>query len=58
MTKDDPDALVRVLFKAGPQILVIFPLSYSLLHRVGGHSTSGSRHLAFAEITGGRKETY
>jgi hypothetical protein len=56
MTKDDADALV--LFKSGPQILVTFSLSYSLPHRIGGHPTSGSPHLTFAEITGGRKETY
>lgn len=54
MTKADADALV--LFKPGPQILVTFSLSYSLLNRLGGHLTSGPRHLNFAEITRGRKE--
>ena len=56
MVKVDADALV--LFQAGPQILVMISLSHSILHRVGGHLTSGSRHLTFSEIPGGRKETY
>ena len=49
-----------VLFKAGPQMLVTFLShdSHSLFHRVGGHLTSGSRLLNFAEITEGRKGTY
>ena len=39
MTEGDAGALV--LFKAGPQILVTFSLSHSIIHRAGGNLTSG-----------------